>query len=74
MGNDAFATALASFATDDDRARATRARQSKSGPDEVNEQRGEIEHAQQRRGGIGECNHWKFKAPALQDGNSHPDR
>ena len=56
----------------DDRAGAVRAQQAQSGSDEVNEQRREMAHAQQRSAGIAECNRWNAKASALQNGNSHP--
>ena len=56
----------------DDRAGATRAQQSKSDPDEVNEEPGDIEHRRERSGGIEECNRRKFEASELQNDNSHP--
>ena len=56
----------------DDRAGATRAQQPQSGADDVNEQRREMAHVQQRNAGIAECNRWKSNAVALQNGNSHP--
>jgi len=56
----------------DDRAGAARAQQPQSGADEVNGQRREMAHAQQRSVGLAECSRWKSNAVALQNANSHP--
>ena len=41
---------------------------------QVNEQRREMAHVQQRSVGLAECNRWKSRAVRLQNSNSHPTR